>query len=60
MNAIERVARFMLENNLTSEAVARDMALGVARKSPANVAVANTGVTDDTDDRMPSGTQCYA
>jgi PncC family amidohydrolase len=115
MNAIERVARFMLENNLTlvtaesctaglisatladvpgagglldcafvvysvqakrrcldvpqstlsahnltSEAVARDMALGAARKSPANVAVANTGVTDDTDDRIPSGTQCYA
>lgn len=47
-------------HNLTSEAVARDMALGAARKSPANVAVANTGVTDDTDDRIPSGTQCYA
>lgn len=47
-------------HNLTSEAVARDMALGAARKSPANVAVANTGVTDDTDDHIPSGTQCYA
>ena len=47
-------------HNLTSEAVARDMALGAARKSPANVAVANTGVTDATDDRIPSGTQCYA
>lgn len=115
MNAIERVARFMLENkltlvtaesctagliaakladvpgagqlldcafvvysveakrrclgvpqstlsshNLTSEAVALDMALGAARKSHANVAVANTGVTDAIDDRIPSGTQCYA
>lgn len=47
-------------HNLTSEAVAREMALGAARKSPANVAVANTGVTDDTDDSVPSGTQCYA
>jgi nicotinamide-nucleotide amidase len=47
-------------HNLTSEAVARDMALGAARKSPANVAVSNTGVTDSTDDRIPAGTQCYA
>jgi PncC family amidohydrolase len=47
-------------HNLTSEAVARDMALGAARKSPANVAVANTGVTDAIDDRVPAGTQCYA
>lgn len=50
----------LASHNLTSEAVARDMALGAARKSPANVAVANTGVTDATDDRIPSGTQCYA
>lgn len=47
-------------HNLTSEAVARDMALGAARKSPANVVVSNTGVTDATDERIPSGTQCYA
>jgi PncC family amidohydrolase len=47
-------------NNLTSEAVARAMALGAARNSSANVAVANTGVTDDTDDRIPPGTQCFA
>lgn len=47
-------------NNLTSEAVAREMALGAARKSPANVAVSNTGVVDGTDDRIPPGTQCYA
>lgn len=47
-------------HNLTSEAVARAMALGAARNSSANVAVANTGVTDDTDDRIPAGTQCYA
>ncbi|MNK10714.1 Nicotinamide-nucleotide amidohydrolase PncC [compost metagenome] len=50
----------LASHNLTSEAVARDMALGAARKSPANVAVSNTGVTDATDDRIPSGTQCYA
>lgn len=47
-------------HNLTSEAVAREMALGAARKSPANVAVSNTGVADTTDDRIPPGTQCYA
>ncbi|CAB3743570.1 CinA family protein [Achromobacter kerstersii] len=47
-------------HNLTSEAVARAMALGAARNSSANVAVANTGVTDDTDDRIPAGSQCYA
>lgn len=50
----------LASHNLTSEAVAREMALGAARKSPANVAVSNTGVTDDTDDRIPSGTQCFA
>ncbi|CUI40140.1 CinA family protein [Achromobacter xylosoxidans] len=50
----------LARHNLTSEAVARDMALGAARKSPANVAVANTGVTDATDDRIPAGTQCYS
>lgn len=33
---------------------------GGCRQSPANVAVANTGVTDATDDRIAPGTQCYA
>ncbi|CAN7201640.1 CinA family protein [Rhizobacter sp. LjRoot28] len=46
--------------NLTSEEVAREMALGALRLSPANVAVANTGVTDGTDPDIPAGTQCYA
>lgn len=46
--------------NLTSEAVARAMALGAARNSPASVAIANTGVTDDTADGVEPGTQCYA
>jgi nicotinamide-nucleotide amidase len=47
-------------HNLTSEAVAREMALGAAHRSPANVAIANTGVTDDMDDDVPGGTQCFA
>jgi len=46
--------------NLTSEAVAREMALGAARRSPANVAIANTGVTEAVDDEIPAGTQCFA
>ena len=53
-------ARTLQRHNLTSEAVAREMALGAARNSPANVAISNTGVTDDTDDEIPAGTQCYA
>lgn len=53
-------ARTLQRHNLTSEAVAREMALGAARNSPANAAISNTGVTDDTDDEIPAGTQCYA
>lgn len=53
-------ARTLQRHNLTSEAVAREMALGAARNSPANVAISNTGVTDDTDPEVPAGTQCYA
>ena len=48
------------EFNLTSEAVAREMALGAFERSDANLAVSNTGVTDDTDPRIPAGTQCFA
>ena len=46
--------------NLTSEEVAGAMARGALRKSRATVAIANTGVTDDTDPRIPPGTQCFA
>jgi nicotinamide-nucleotide amidase len=52
-NTIERF-------NLTSEQVAREMACGALKNSGANVAVANTGVTDDTDPDIPAGTQCFA
>jgi PncC family amidohydrolase len=47
-------------HNLTSETIAREMALGAASRSPANVAIANTGLADDTDDGIPAGTQCFA
>lgn len=50
----------LARHNLTSEAVAREMALGASRKSTANVAIANTGVADDSGDGVPAGTQCYA
>ncbi len=46
--------------NLTSEEVAREMAAGALAHSDANLAVSNTGVTDDTDPRIPAGTQCFA
>jgi PncC family amidohydrolase len=46
--------------NLTSEPVAREMAEGALRASHANLAVSNTGVTDDIDPAIPAGTQCYA
>jgi nicotinamide-nucleotide amidase len=46
--------------NLTSEEVAREMAEGALRASQANLAVSNTGVTDNIDPDIPAGTQCYA
>jgi nicotinamide-nucleotide amidase len=46
--------------NLTSEAVAREMANGAIERGDANVAIANTGVADDTDPDIPAGTQCFA
>ena len=46
--------------NLTSEAVAREMALGAIERGNANVAISNTGVADDTDPQTPAGTQCFA
>ena len=50
----------ILKHNLTSEEVAREMAIGALANSRANVAIANTGVVDDTDDEIPAGTQCFA
>ncbi|NLC34880.1 MAG: CinA family protein [Alcaligenaceae bacterium] len=50
----------ILRHNLTSEPVAREMALGALARSRANVAISNTGVVDDTDDEVPAGTQCFA
>lgn len=52
----ETIAR----HNLTSEAVAREMALGALMRSRANLAISNTGVVDDTDKEIPAGTQCFA
>ena len=46
--------------NLTSEEVAGEMVHGALRDSHANLAIANTGVTDDTDPAIPAGTQCFA
>ncbi|MPT39699.1 MAG: nicotinamide-nucleotide amidohydrolase family protein [Achromobacter sp.] len=53
-------ARTLARHNLTSVAVAREMALGASLKSPALVAVSNTGVTDAVDSDIPAGTQCFA
>lgn len=50
----------ILRNNLTSEPVAREMALGALKRSRANMAISNTGLADDTDDEIPAGTQCFA
>ena len=50
----------ILKHNLTSEEVAREMAIGALSNSRANVAIANTGVVDDTDSEIPAGTQCFA
>lgn len=50
----------ILRHNLTSEPVAREMALGALSRSRANLAIANTGVVDNTDDEIPAGTQCFA
>jgi len=44
---------------LTSEEVASEMALGALQASVADIAVANTGVADDSEEDA-GGTQCYA
>ena len=47
--------------NLTSVEVAGEMAVGALRDSPANVAVATTGVCGPDDmDGIPAGTVCFA
>lgn len=48
------------EHNLTSEPVAREMVEGAMRASQASVAIANTGLADDSDPDVPAGTQCFA
>lgn len=50
----------LANNNLTSEAVALEMARGALRHSDASLAIANTGVADDSDPAIEPGTQCYA
>jgi len=50
----------MQQNNLTSETVALAMAAGALRHSDAGLAIANTGVADDTDPEIEAGTQCFA
>lgn len=47
---------------LTSEPVAREMALGALERSAANVAVANVGLADAAPEGspVPGGTQCFA
>lgn len=47
--------------NLTSVEVAHEMALGALRDSPANVAIATTGLCGTEDiDGIPAGTVCFA
>ncbi len=45
---------------LTSEQVSIEMAQGALARSHANVAIANTGVTESMPDGPPEGTQCFA
>lgn len=53
-------SRVLEENNLTSEPVALAMARGALDKSDAGVALANTGVADNSDSEVVAGTQCFA
>lgn len=47
--------------NLTSVEVAREMALGALKDSPANVVIATTGLCGEDDvDGVPAGTVCFA
>jgi nicotinamide-nucleotide amidase len=53
-------AEVLENNNLTSEPVALAMARGALASSDATLAIANTGVADDSDPDVPAGTQCFA
>lgn len=53
-------AEVLAQNNLTSEPVAQAMARGALGCSDAQLAIANTGVADDSDPDIPAGTQCFA
>ncbi|MDB5889200.1 MAG: hypothetical protein JWP47_31 [Polaromonas sp.] len=59
-NCLGVPAELLERVNLTSEAVAAAMAQGALLRSKANLAIANTGVADDTDPKTPAGTQCFA
>lgn len=55
--SVDTIARF----NLTSVEVAREMVIGALRDSPANVAIATTGLCGNEDvDGIPAGTICFA
>jgi nicotinamide-nucleotide amidase len=53
-------AEILRRHNLTSEPVAEAMVRGALARSRANVAIADTGVVDDSDPAIPAGTQCLA
>jgi len=54
-------AKTIANFNLTSVEVAREMALGALRDSPATVAIATTGLCGEEDvDGIPAGTVCFA
>ncbi len=59
-NRLLHVSFETIENfGLTSEEVATEMAIGALNASVADIAVANTGVADDSEEDA-AGTQCYA
>lgn len=54
-------AKTIANFNLTSVEVAREMAIGVLRDSPATAAIATTGLCGNEDvDGIPAGTVCFA
>lgn len=53
-------AEVLEHHNLTSEPVALAMARGALGCSDATLAIANTGVADDSDPAIAAGTQCFA
>ena len=54
-------AKTIADFNLTSVEVAREMAIGALRDSPATVAIATTGLCgNESVDGIPGGTVCFA